>query len=226
MFNIERVFCHLRQGGMITPSGGSGFASQMLAMSIYGSPLRSEYQSFRSWVPTFKPSLKSDQGVIEILGMHILEDDSPSSMIHSTDHESPLLFDADLDPSRGLDPAGNCRKCSVEFRLNRDHRNFSTQAARLHSLDIASAASSQRGSSCWVMTSILSCLRWGIKSSHCGLLRRTIRVGRRLPLTYARSIAEASKVARSLMPGAASLARRARWKFSIWVITMPSHSSP
>src|SRR5271157_2276337 len=69
--------------------------------------------------------------------MHILEDDSPFFMIHSTDHESLLLFDADLDPSRGLDPAGNCRKCSVESRLNRDRRNFSTQAARLHSLDIS-----------------------------------------------------------------------------------------
>ena len=66
----------------------------------------------------------------------------------------------------------------------------------------------------------------GINSSHCGLFRRTIRAGRRLPMTQGCSIALASKMARSLMPGAASLARRARWKFSIWVITMPSHSSP
>ena len=95
---------------MITPSGRSGFASKMLAMSISGSPLRSEDQPFRSWVPTFEPSLQSDQCVIEILDVHILEDDSPFFMIHSTDHESLLLFDADLDPSRGLDPAGNCRK--------------------------------------------------------------------------------------------------------------------
>src|SRR5271166_3579169 len=113
MFNIERVFCHLRQNGMITPSGGSEFASQMLAMSIYGSPLRSEDQSFRSWVPTFKPSLKSDQSVIEILGMHILEDDRPFSMIHSTDHESLPLFDADLDPPRGIDPAANSLCSSI-----------------------------------------------------------------------------------------------------------------
>src|SRR5271157_4501087 len=137
MFNIERVFCHLRQDGMITPSGGSGFASKMLAMSISGSPLRSEYQSFRSWVPTFKPSLKSDQGVIEILGMHILEDDSPLSMIHGTDHKSQPLLDTDLDPSRGLDPTGNCRKCSIEFRLNRDDRDFPTSPGRSQSSDIS-----------------------------------------------------------------------------------------
>jgi hypothetical protein len=110
MLLVKQVYCHLRQVGMITPAGGSLFASKMLALSNSGLPLRSEDQSFGSWVPTFKPSLKSDQSVIEILDVHILEDDSPFFMIHSTDHESLLLFDADLDPSRGLDPAGNCRK--------------------------------------------------------------------------------------------------------------------
>src|SRR5271157_5411311 len=154
----------------------------MLALSNSGLPLRSEDQSFGSWVPTFKPSLKSDQGVIEILGMHILEDDSPSSMIHSTDHESLLLFDADLDPSRGLDPAGNCRKCSVEFRLNRDHRNFSTQAARLHSLDISLSGVIPEGKLLLGYDLDLELLQMGINSSHCGLFRRTIRVGCRLPL--------------------------------------------
>src|SRR5208283_2439382 len=113
MFVIRRVYCHHRQGGMITPSGGSGFTSKMLAMSISGSPLRSEDQSFGSWVPTFKPSLKSDQSVVEILGMQIIEDHSPFSMIHSTEHESLSLFDADLDPPRGIDPAANSLCSSI-----------------------------------------------------------------------------------------------------------------
>src|SRR5271157_3141974 len=85
----------------------------MLALSNSGLPLKSEDQSFGSWVPTFKPSLQSDQGVIEILDVHILEDDSPFFMIHSMEHESLLLFDADLDPSRGLDPAGNSLSSSI-----------------------------------------------------------------------------------------------------------------
>ena len=137
MFVIRRVYCHHRQGGMITPSGGSGFTSKMLAMSISGSPLRSEDQSFGSWVPTFKPSLKSDQSVIEILGMPILEDDSPFFMIHSTDHESLSRFNSDLDPPHALDPAGHSRERLVEFRQNREDRNFPTSPGRPHSSDIS-----------------------------------------------------------------------------------------
>ena len=98
---------------MITLAGGSLFASKMLALSNSGLPLRSEDQSFGSWVPTFKPSLKSDQSVVEILGMQIIEDHSPFSMIHSTDHESLPLFDADLDPPRGIDPAANSLCSSI-----------------------------------------------------------------------------------------------------------------
>ena len=85
----------------------------MLALSKAGLPLRSEDQSFGSWVPTFKPSLKSDQSVVEILGMQIIEDHSPFSMIHSTDHESLPLFHADLDPPRGIDPVANSLCSSI-----------------------------------------------------------------------------------------------------------------
>ena len=76
---MDRSRCHLRQGGLITLAGGSLFPSKMLALSNSGLPLRSADQSFGSWVPTFKPSLKSDQSVVEILGMQIIEDHSPFS---------------------------------------------------------------------------------------------------------------------------------------------------
>ena len=69
-------------------------------------------------------------------------------------------------------------------------------------LTYSSAASSQRGSSSWVSTSILSCLRWGINSCHCGLSRSRILAGRRVPITQGRSIALANKSARSLTVGA------------------------
>src|SRR5208337_587118 len=122
---------------MITLAGGSLFASKMLALSNSGLPLRSEDQSFGSWVPTFKPSLKSDQSVVEILVMQIIEDHAPFSMIHGTDQESLPLFDADLDPPRGIDPAEHSRERLVEFRQHREDRDFTTSQARPHPLDIS-----------------------------------------------------------------------------------------
>jgi hypothetical protein len=130
---LDRLMEHARVLEVIEVAGLlAGVRLQDACHIDFGSPLRSEDQSFGSWGQTFKPSLKSDQCVIEILGMHILEDDLPFSMIHGTDNESQPLLNTDLDPSRGLEPAGNCGKCSVEFRSNLDYRNFSTRAARLH----------------------------------------------------------------------------------------------
>jgi hypothetical protein len=77
------------------------------------------------------PSLQRLECLIEILGFRILEDDFSFTLVYRPDYKSLPLFDADLDPPQGLDPAGHRRIRLVEFLGNRENRHVPSDQARL-----------------------------------------------------------------------------------------------